>query len=89
MVRIFIWLKKYLSIKHTFFADFRYYSIDEERQRRCRTPLRPNKKVSKSPSKSLPKFAFKKERKNLPHLKIPSYPTIRPVVPPTNACTIS
>ena len=25
--RIIIWLKKYLSIKHTFFADFRYYSI--------------------------------------------------------------
>ena len=47
------------------------------------------KRVSKSPSKNLPKFVFKDEKKNLPHLKIHSYPTIRAVVPPTNASTIS
>jgi len=48
-------------------------------------PTQAKKKVSKN----LPKIAFKNERKNLPHLKIPSYPTIRADIRPTNASIIS
>jgi len=48
-------------------------------------PTQAKKKVSKN----LPKIAFKNERKNLPHLKIPSYPTIRADIRPTKASIIS